>query len=158
MQFRLRWIWFSIVIVLVIALGALSVTETQIPATLLGGQENSSPSDWVKEDQIQVYPQRVVLDIPGAKWAGFTNTNSMDPFIDETANAIEITPSNPDAIQVGDVIAYQTSYGVLIHRVIEKGVDEEGIYYVVKGDNNRFQDPLKVRFDEVQGVVVAVIY
>ena len=135
-----------------------ALADQQIPFTLLSGQENSSPSDWVKENQIQVYPQRVILDIPGAKWAGFTNTNSMDPFIDETANAIEITPSNPDVIQVGDVIAYQTTYGVLIHRVIEKGIDGEGVYYIVKGDNNRFQDPFKVRFDDIQGVVVAIIY
>ncbi len=158
MGFRLGWITLFVIIILIIALGGLSLTETQLPAALLGGQENSSPSDWVKEEQIQVYPQYVVLDIPGTKWAGFTDTNSMDPFIDETANAIEIRPSNPDAIQVGDVISYQTIYGILIHRVIEKGVDEAGMYYIVKGDNNRFSDPFKVRFDEVQGVVIAVIY
>ena len=143
---------------ILILITMFALADQQIPFTLLSGQENSSPSDWVKENQIQVYPQRVILDIPGAKWAGFTNTNSMDPFIDETANAIEITPSNPDVIQVGDVIAYQTTYGVLIHRVIEKGIDGEGVYYIVKGDNNRFQDPFKVRFDDIQGVVVAIIY
>ncbi len=158
MKFRFVLIWFFVIIVLAIALGGLSLTETQLPAALLGGQENSSPSDWVKENQIQVYPHYVVLDIPGVKWAGFTNTNSMDPFIDETANAIEVMPADPDAIKVGDVISYQTAYGVLIHRVINKGYDEQGIYYVVKGDNNHFSDPFKVRFDEVQGVVVAVIY
>jgi len=158
MIFRLGLIWFFVIIFIVIALGGLSLTETQLPVALLGGQENSSPSDWVKENQIQVYPQQVILNIPGAKWAGFTNTNSMDPFIDETANALEVMPADLDAIKVGDVISYQTAYGVLIHRVIEKGSDEQGIYYVVKGDNNRFSDPFKVRFDEVQGVVVAVIY
>lgn len=147
-----------IVVILVLIVALVALADQQMPPTILGGQENSSPSDWIKENQIQVYPQQVVLDIPGAKWARFTNTNSMDPFIDETANAIEISPSNPDAIQVGDVIAYQTSYGVLIHRVIEKGIDEQGIYYVVKGDNNQFKDPFKVRFADVQGVVVAVIY
>lgn len=147
-----------IIAILVLILAVLAISDQQMPLTLLGGQENSSPGDWVKEEQIQVYPQRVILDIPGAKWAGFTNTNSMDPFIDETANAIEITPSNPEAIDLGDVISYQTAYGVLIHRVIERGVDEEGYYYIVKGDNNRFQDPFKVRFTDVQGVVVAVIY
>ncbi|MBI2146640.1 signal peptidase I, partial [Candidatus Woesearchaeota archaeon] len=43
-------------------------------------------------------------------------------------------------------------------RVIEKGVDDDGVYYLVKGDNNRFADPLKVRYADVVGVVVAVIY
>ncbi len=152
-------LFLSIIItLLMIIVAVLVLADQQMPLALLGGQENSSPSDWIKENQIKVYPQQVVLDISGAKWAGFTNTNSMDLFIDETANAIEISPPNPDAIQVGDIIAYKTVYGILIHRVIEKGIDEEGIYYRVKGDNNRFQDPFKVRFDEVQGVVVAVIY
>lgn len=147
-----------IMAILVLIVAVLTRADQQMPLTFLGGRENSSPGDWVKEEQIQVYPQGVFLDLPGAQWAGFTDTNSMDPFIDETANAIEISPHHPDAIQAGDVIAYHTSYGVLIHRVIEKGVDDEGIYYLVKGDNNRFKDPFKVRFGEVQGVVVAVIY
>jgi|SRR3989344_3049908 len=158
MKVRYLLLLSIVVAMILILITMFALADQQIPFTLLSGQENSSPSDWVKENQIQVYPQRVILDIPGAKWAGFTNTNSMDPFIDETANAIEITPSNPDVIQVGDVIAYQTTYGVLIHRVIEKGIDGEGVYYIVKGDNNRFQDPFKVRFDDIQGVVVAIIY
>ncbi|MDO8656785.1 MAG: hypothetical protein Q7K45_06110 [Nanoarchaeota archaeon] len=158
MKIRYLLLLSIVVAMILILITMFALADQQIPFTLLSGQENSSPSDWVKENQIEVYPQKVILDISGAKWAGFTNTNSMDPFIDETANAIEITPSNPDVIQVGDVIAYQTSYGVLIHRVIEKGIDAEGVYYRVKGDNNRFQDPFKVRFNDVQGVVVAVIY
>lgn len=157
---RLRYLLLlsTILAMILVVVTMFALADQRMPLTLLGGKENSSPSDWIKENQIEVYPQKVILDIPGAKWAGFTNTNSMDPFIDETANAIEISPSNPDAIRVGDVIAYQTSYGVLIHRVIEKGIDEQGIYYLVKGDNNRFQDPFKVRFADLKGVVVAVIY
>jgi len=158
MKIRYLLLLSIVVAMILILITMFALADQQIPFTLLSGQENSSPSDWVKENQIEVYPQKVILDISGAKWAGFTNTNSMDPFIDETANAIEITPSNPDVIQVGDVIAYQTTYGVLIHRVIEKGIDGEGVYYIVKGDNNRFQDPFKVRFDDIQGVVVAIIY
>ncbi len=149
---------YALVIFITILLVILALFSTaQLPA-FIGGRENSSPSDWIAENQIKVYPQQVILDIPRAKWAGFTNTNSMDPFIDETANAIEITPTDPNAINVGDVISYQTVYGILIHRVIEKGVDDKGAYYLVKGDNNHFRDPFKVRFEDVQGVVVAVIY
>ena len=156
-----RFIWLlSLIALLIITLSMVLVlgSRQQIPFSILGGAENSSPSDWIKEDQIKVYPQEVILDIPAAQWAGFTNTNSMDPFIDETANAIEIKPAAADFITVGDVISYNTPYGVFIHRVIQKGIDEKGVYYIVKGDNNRFEDPFKVRFGQVQGVVVAVIY
>lgn len=147
-----------LVLFTLLALSVLSFTDLQIPGNILGGKELTSPGDWVKEDQISVYPNKIVLDVPGASWASFTNTNSMDPFLDETANAIEMKPSNPEEIKVGDIISYKTVYGVLIHRVIEIGNDDKGVYYIVKGDNNRLTDPFKVRFEDVQGVVVAIIY
>ena len=155
--------WTSkIIIVLLIliflSITVISLTDKQIPFNFFSAQELSSPSDWIKEEQIKVFKDKVILDIPGATWAKFTDTNSMDPFIDEDANAIEIAPANADEIQIGDVISYQTSYGILIHRVIKKGEDEQGFYYYVKGDNNSIRDPFKVRFEDVQGVVVAVVY
>ena len=146
------------VLLVIFSIGVISLSDKQIPANFLGGEELFSPSDWVKENQIKVYKNKITLDIQDASWATFTNTNSMDPFIDETSHAIEILPDDANEINVGDVISYQSSYGVIIHRVIEKGEDEDGIYFLVKGDNNRFQDPFKVRFEDVKGVVVAVVY
>ncbi len=145
-------------LLLVFSMGVISLTDKQLPINLFGGKEVHSPSDWVKEEQIRVYDDRVILDIPDAIWAGFTDTNSMDPFIDEDANAIEIFPENPQSISVGDVISYKTTYGTVIHRVVEKGEDQKGFFYIVKGDNNTFTDPFKVRYDDVRGVVVAVVY
>jgi len=85
----------------------------------------------------------------------------MDPLLDEDSHAIEISPATPEQINVGDIISYQTEMGVIIRRVVENRGDEEdgeGIYYIVKGDNNKFHDPFKVRFADVVGVVVAIIY
>ncbi|MBU0457393.1 MAG: hypothetical protein ABH824_03705 [Nanoarchaeota archaeon] len=143
---------------LISSLAAISKSDAHLPTTIFGGAEQHSPSNWVKEEQIKVYNDKVILDIQDAIWAGFTDTNSMDPFIDETSHAIEISPENPQSINLGDVISYQTEKGIIIHRVIEKGEDKKGIYYIVKGDNNRFEDPIKVRFEDVKGVLVAVIY
>tara|TARA_Y100000034_G_scaffold107716_1_gene137535 strand:+ start:3149 stop:3604 length:456 start_codon:yes stop_codon:yes gene_type:complete len=149
--------WTSKLIVVLLILTLLSVTAFS-NKQFLGGTELSSPSDWIKEEQIKVFKDKVILDIPGATWARFTNTNSMDPFIDETSNAIEVKPASAKSINVGDVISYQTSYGILIHRVIEKNYDQDGIYFLVKGDNNTLRDPFKVRFEDIKGVVVAVVY
>ena len=149
-------ILFLVGVLLLLSLAVISLTP--VPKIIFGGAENASPGDWVKEDQIKVYSDQVVLNISGATWASFTNTNSMDPFLDENSNAIEIIPKNPDAIRVGDVVAYKTSSGVVIHRVVEKGKDTKGIFYLLKGDNNRLGDPVKVRFEDIRGVVVAVVY
>lgn len=154
-------VWKLLIAVLSLVLLSVvfvSVAGKEISTSLFSSTEINSPGNWVKEEQIKVFKDQVILDIPGASWAKFTDTNSMDPFIDETSNAIEISPADPNSIQIGDVISYQTSYGILIHRVIETGEDEDGFYYYVKGDNNTIMDPFKVRFEDVKGVVVAVVY
>ncbi|HIG92805.1 TPA: hypothetical protein HA242_04315 [Candidatus Woesearchaeota archaeon] len=152
----------KIIFVTVVAiLGALflfPLSRAQLPLSFFTSPEINSPGDWVKDEQIKVYTDKVVLDVRNATWVGFTNTNSMDPFLDQGANALEIVPEDPYSIKAGDIISYQSRYGVIIHRVIEQGEDEEGVYYMVKGDNNTSKDPLKVRFEDVKGVLVAVIY
>lgn len=151
-----RW-WILIILTLIIAVFSAGFSFTDTP-NVFAAPERLSPGDWIKEEQIKVYGSRVILDIPHANWSKFTNTNSMDPFIDEHANAIEIIPKDPADIQQGDIISYHTVFGTLIHRVIEVGEDEKGIYYLVQGDNNSFPDPFKVRFEDVEGVLVAIIY
>ena len=147
----LQRILFSIFILLLASLAVYSLLEPQ-------AAEHPSPSDWIKENQIQVYPQGVILHINNASWATFTNTNSMDPFLDEESNAIEIKPTSAQQVRVGDIISYNTSNGIVIHRVTETGTDQDGPYFIAKGDNNRFADTQKIRLEDIQGVVIAIIY
>ncbi len=122
--------------------------------------EKPSPADRIKEEQIRVGREDVIISIKGAEWASFTDTNSMDPIIDAEAHAIEVIPQSEDEIQVGDIVAYESEYaeGSIIHRVAYKGEDENGRYFVMKGDNNPTSDPGKVRFSQIKRVVVAIIY
>ena len=138
------------------ALGGISLEK---PFSLRA-KELPSPGDWIKERQIHVYNDKVVIDIEDPVWAGFYNTNSMDPIIDETSNAIEIVPESEDDIQVGDVVSYvsEEDYSTIIHRVVEIGYDKKGKYFVMKGDNNATEDPEKVRFNQIERVLVAIIY
>ena len=119
-----------------------------------------SPSDWIKENQISVYNSQVVLDLQNAQWATFTDTHSMEPVLSARANAIEVVPKSPDEIKIGDIVSYKSDYadGTIIHRVVEKNVDDQGIYFTMKGDNNQASDPGKIRFDQVRRVVVAIVY
>ena len=136
-----------------------SLAVISLPDSISSGSpERNSPGDWIKEEQIQVYPDKVILNVLNPTWAKFTDTNSMDPFIDENANAVEISPENPEQIKVGDVISYVTTEGIIIHRIIAIEKDHQGIFFIVKGDNTSISDPVKVRFDDIRGVVVAVIY
>lgn len=120
--------------------------------------ERSSPQDRVPESAIGVYGDRVVINLEGAQWARFADTNSMDPVIDRGANAIQVQPKSMDEIDVGDIISYRAGERVIIHRVIEKGIDEQGWYVIAKGDNNPAADPGRIRFEQITRVVVAIIY
>ncbi len=122
--------------------------------------EKPSPLERVKEDQIHVYKDRIIIDLKDAEWATFTDTNSMDPVIDSGSYAIEIVPSTPDDITVGDIISYKSDYasGIIIHRVLEIGKDADGWYCKTKGDNNKDVDPGRIRFSQIKRVVVGIIY
>jgi len=122
--------------------------------------ERASPCDHIKERQILVTEEGVNIDMTGAEWATFTDTNSMDPVIDSGANAIEFVPGSEKDICVGDIASYDSDYadGTIIHRVVETGYDSDGWYALFKGDNLAYRDPEKVRFSQIRRVVVAIIY
>ncbi len=159
------------IIIILIALILASVLATSIPfvkkinykSVLIpsGNSEDiASPHDRVKESQIKVYKDKVIIEIENAQWASFENTNSMDPILDEEANAIQIIPESYTDIHVGDIISYESEYadGIFIHRVIKVGFDPEGWYCIVKGDNNSEADPGKIRFSQIKKVLIAIIY
>ena len=90
---------------IVAALGSMVyiISETELNLT----SERPSPQDWIKENQIKVYNNEIIIDLKGATWSSFTDTNSMDPLLDEFANGIEIHPNSPEEILIGDIIAYR---------------------------------------------------
>jgi len=134
--------------------------ETQDIHSFIISKERSSPKDRIKEDQIHVYDDSVVINVKNPEWSTFTDTNSMDPVLDKGANAIHIVPTSENEIEIGDIVAYESKYstGTVIHRVIDIGYDEQGKYFILKGDNNPSEDPGKVRFSQIKRVLVAIIY
>lgn len=120
--------------------------------------ERLSPKDRIKESDIEVLPDKVVIKLKNPQWSKYLDTNSMDPLLDTGANGIQIVPQKPEDIEVGDVISYDSGDGIIIHRVIEIGNDEQGWYARTKGDNLKYPDFDKVRFSQVKRVLVAVIY
>ena len=164
------FLFVILIISTLVFIGALFVeftdfkgVEVPLSQVFFFGSDEIAPPDRIKEDQIHVYEDRVVIEIKNAKWAGFAPTKSMVPFFDEGSNALQIVPESPEQIEVGDIISYESRRVdlqgvVIIHRVIEKHKDEQGDYFVVKGENNSQPDPEKVRFNQIRRVLVGVIY
>lgn len=154
------WMLFLVVFMLGFAVSKAPVhTSTQVPFSETDS-EVSSPGDWINESQVKITSSSIRIDVPNATWARFANTNSMDPVIDEGMNSLEIRPESPKNLDVGDIISYKAKFadGIIIHRIIDIQEDEEGTYYIVKGDNNDIPDPQKVRFDDIQGVVIGILF
>src|SRR3989338_4151555 len=61
----------------------------------------NAPSDWIAEDNIHIYPDRVVIDISGATMSRYAPTGSMRPVFDQGANGIRVVPQSEADIQLG---------------------------------------------------------
>lgn len=124
-----------------------------------GPQERPSPSDWVKETQIEMKPDGVTIHINNPQWAILADTNSMDPVFDTGSHLLQFFPTSKDEIHVGDIISYDSPLGFsIVHRVIEINSDSDGWYAITKGDNNPGPDPWKIRYEWITRVTFGIIY
>ena len=126
----------------------------------LSNKEKPSPSDRIKDADFSSINNKTTINLNSAKLRKYIDSNSMDPLIDEGTTTIEITPKKESEIKIGDIISYKIAgYDyALVHRVVAIGNDEDGIYFVTKGDNYYKEDPYRVRFSQVEGIVVGILY
>ena len=147
-----------------------SYSNVEIPfGTGFASSGVNAPNDWVDSEDIIVFDDMILLRVENATLSSYAGSGSMKPVFDEGANGIRVVPRSEDEIEVGDIVSYkfgpqldslwhQTGQGMLVvHRVVDKGIDDEGVYFVMKGDNNLIADE-KVRFEDVEYVTVGVIW
>lgn len=102
-------------------------------------------------------------------WSGIptpfmvVSSQSMHPALNY-GDLIIIRGESAEEIQVGDIIAFEVPnpykaavQSPVIHRVTEKFVDGEGIYFKTRGDANPKEDPWKVPAGNVLGECAAKI-
>ena len=136
------------------------VVSDYIPKLFM--EDVPSPKNRIPMSYIHAKNRRFCVDIPeqyDSRYTMFTDSNSMDPVLDIEANAIEIIPNNSSDIIVGDIISFlRYDNRTVVHRVVNLGIDKEGWFAETKGDNVPDKDFGKVRFKDVKGIVVAIIY
>lgn len=118
-------------------------------------QEVLSPSEHIPYDNI-ILTDKFMIIYGIYRISQFTNTNSMDPVLDKGMKGIEITPTE-DMIKVGDIISYKLGKNIIIHRIMKIGYDKLGWYAITKGDNLEEAD-YPVRFSQITGLLVGVLY
>jgi ribosomal protein L27 len=117
----------------------------------------TEPGNWVSEENIEIYSDRIVINVHNAMLSRYADTGSMLPTLGKNANGIKIKPYSPEQIKTGDIISYQKGEKLIVHRVVEKGEDKNGVYFITKGDNNTENDG-KIYFQDIKYVTIALIY
>jgi hypothetical protein len=121
--------------------------------------EKLSSYDHVEESRISLTGNSVFIDTNyDLRWSKFEDTNSMNPLIDKGHNGLEFIPTSVTDIHLGDVISFYYKDGTYIHRVVEMGKDEFGVYFITKGDNSFNNDEGVRRFEDIQGVLFGVVF
>ncbi len=159
---KILWLLLGIELCLVFSLGFISgiisnkETLTEFPLSS-NSYEEASPSDYIQEDNIKLYKDRVVILIDNPSMSSYADTNSMLPVLDAGSNGIKFVPKSEKDIKVGDIISFKFEDKIIVHRVVSIGSDELGTYFITKGDNNKYADE-KIRFSDIVSKTIAVIY
>lgn len=119
-----------------------------------------SPTDRIIEEQVKISRNSVTLDVEDVEKWYVVNTDSMIPVLDEGSTLLTIKPGTQDEIKIGDIIFYNDYVNniTIVHRVISIEKDVNGTYFVAKGDNNKAIDPTRVRFEDIEALLIGIIY
>jgi len=116
-------------------------------------------TDRIDESQIQVFRDQVIIS-GEYSWASYSNTDSMLPLIDGHSNGLYVKIDSSTDLRIGDVISFRPEgySDLFVHRIVNIGVDEKGIWYQTKGDNAKFNDPFLVRRGDMVALLVGVLW
>jgi len=142
----------------------------------LGTVDIPSPSDIIQPTGIiaDEYAGKVIVDLRQNNigldklkvWIPtIPDTNSMDPNFDHEHNNILIAGADEanqkklvDFLKIGDIAVYRSPRMYAIHRIVDIGEDDKGIYFIFKGDNNYARDLYKVRTKEILWISSGTIF
>lgn len=125
-------------------------TSTVVPDEVL---ENTPAL--ISVEDIVIDRNTIIIKLENSSLSTFAATSSMLPTLNHNTKAIEIKPEN---LQIGDIISYKEGNDLIVHRIVDIGRDDLGLYYITKGDNNNAVDPNKIRREQIQGKIVVLIY
>jgi signal peptidase I len=114
-----------------------------------------APGDWITKNDIILQKDKIIINVENASLSNYADSGSMLPVLDYESNGIRIVPSDAEQIEVGDIVTFSNEN--IVHRVIEKGEDEEGYWFITKGDNNDINDA-KIRFQDIKYVTIGILY
>lgn len=85
-------------------------------------------------------------------------TGSMEPTI-QVGDVVIVRRTDPDQLQVGDIVRYRKDNYSVIHRIVERqeGQDGQTLSFTTQGDNNNGPDSDPVLPDQIMGKVILTV-
>ena len=121
-----------------------------------------APRDIIKTEHITQLDGSVTINLGVPSYvSSVLDTNSMVPTVDWSHNTLLIKDFNREDLECGDVVVFQPTERaseLIIHRIVETGIDNQGAYYRTKGDNCTRKDPYILRNIHVRFLCIGVIY
>lgn len=122
-------------------------------------KSNIYPQDIVKFEDIKTFSDGAVINYKNLTYSTIGNTSSMLPCISHLSTVFYTTPAERNyLIKKGDIVIYNNTKKFIIHRIVDIKYDEMGKYFIVKGDNSKNPDNVKLRINDIIDIVVGVIY
>jgi signal peptidase len=78
---------------------------------------------------------------------------SMEPTI-PVGSIVPIRKVNPENVKVGDIITFKAGESTVMHRVMDKIVENGSYYFRAKGDANEVPDPWIVKPEDICGALL----
>lgn len=115
------------------------------------------------KDNIIFNQKNIRINIDDYDYYDFDTTEqSMYPTIKKGSLGIAKRFNEDIELNDGDIISFNvTQDGELLtyaHRIVKKGTDKQGDYFITKGDNQWFKDNNKVRYEDISHVFIGIIY
>src|SRR5690606_19251510 len=107
------------------------------------------PSDRITQENLFLTSEGLTILFENISLSYYADSGSMMPLLGPSAQGIRTVPKHQDEIEVGDIVSFEWEEKLLVHRVIEKGRDEQGVYFITKGDNAASPDE-KIRFEQIR--------
>jgi len=88
---------------------------------------------------------------------GISDTNSMEPVIDQGHYAIFSPKRSKKDLIIGDIILMQKYQWHVMHRIVHISQDNQGWYCLTRGDNTVLLDT-KTRYKDIVGICRGMFY
>jgi signal peptidase I len=125
--------------------------------SVFGEKKTYSPYNFIKDEQITLEEDRVIIEVNDPVFSRYTNSKSMSPMLNEESTGIGFKPNSEIDIHLGDIVSFRQDGNLIVHRVVEISEDDFGKYFITRGDNNNLNDE-KIRFSDIESVLIGVIY